>query len=187
MLQIISEDKENQYKIFKYQYIVDQQKFFIEDIEIALKTFYNFFNTNDYTWNYKFYNTFCITSASLLFYNLFSTLKFIIRDFVGDQRPLWVQSWINYHQYNELLDWHNHYWPYHGYICIDPKDSQTVFENYNIKNEIGNIYIGRGYKKHKVICNDNFTKSRITIGFDVLESTLTIPTVNTNQFSLIPI
>jgi hypothetical protein len=46
-------------------------------------------------------------------------------------------------------------------------DSDTVFEQYSIKNEIGNIYVGPGHRKHKVIVNKPYTGERITLGYDV--------------------
>ena len=79
-----------------------------------------------------------------------------------------MQSWLNFHKHDEVLDWHNHTWPYHGYICIEPQETTTVFEEYEIKNEIGNIYFGSGFKPHKVRNDTQFDGIRMTIGFDVL-------------------
>ena len=78
-----------------------------------------------------------------------------------------MQCWLNYHTPDKVLDWHTHEWNYHGYISIDPKDTKTVFDGYEIDNEIGNIYIGPGYRYHKVVTKDNFYEPRITLGFDV--------------------
>ena len=78
-----------------------------------------------------------------------------------------MQSWLNYHYPNEVLGWHNHFWDYHGYICIEPKKTTTVFENYQIENEVGHIYIGPGNREHMVVVNEDFKEPRITLGFDV--------------------
>jgi hypothetical protein len=94
-----------------------------------------------------------------------------------------MQSWINYHMPQEVLDWHDHAWPFHGYVSIDPKESKTVFEEYKIHNKIGNIYIGPGSRKHKVEVLERFYSPRITLGFDVLDT----PSAPTGQFSLLPI
>ena len=42
-----------------------------------------------------------------------------------------------------------------------------MFEDYEVKNEVGNIYIGKGFKKHYVKVEEKFDTPRITIGFDV--------------------
>ena len=45
-----------------------------------------------------------------------------------------------------------------------------MFEDFSISNEIGNIYIGHGYLKHKVEC-DQVNSPRITLGFDITDQT----------------
>jgi len=183
MLALLSEDKELNYKVYRSPAIVDHQSLFIKELEFALSILQKEFPGRDTTWNYRFYNTFCITSSSSLFYDLFSDLKVIIREYAGHDRPLWVQSWINYHWPHQLLDWHNHLWTYHGYISIDPKESSTIFDQYTIDNQVGNIYIGPGRRRHRVECSQEFATPRITLGFDVTDR----PGVIKGQFSLIPI
>ena len=95
-------------------------------------------------------------------------IEFLLKYF-NDGNRYWFQSWLNFHSKDDVLDWHNHKWPYHGYICIDPKNSRTIFENYSIKNEIGNIYLGRGHRKHKVEVLEDYDDFRITIGFDICD------------------
>ena len=68
----------------------------------------------------------------------------------------------------DVLPWHDHAWPIHGYISIRPFNTTTVFEDFEIQNEVGNVYIGPGYMKHKVVVNEPFTTPRLTIGFDLL-------------------
>jgi hypothetical protein len=97
--------------------------------------------------------------------------KYSERDkkYSNTKKELWYQSWLNFHKVNEVLDWHNH--PeclFHGYISIDPKETETEFESYKIKNEIGNVYIGNGQLKHKVNVLKPFEGYRITIAFDVI-------------------
>ena len=84
---------------------------------------------------------------------------------------------------DQVLKWHNHSWPCHGYISIDPKMTKTVFEGYEITNEVGNIYIGAGNRQHCVEVLEPFTAPRITIGFDVTD----VPNIPGGIFSLIPI
>ena len=83
---------------------------------------------------------------------------------------MWLQSWLNIHDEQQLLTWHNHGDSlFHGYISIDPKNTETVFKDYTIKNKIGNVYIGPSASYHKVVCKKNFNDKRITIAFDVID------------------
>ena len=60
---------------------------------------------------------------------------------MGDDRPLWIQSWLNYHKGKEVekeLPMHSHKENYHGYISISPQDTSTIFRNgLKIDNKIG--------------------------------------------------
>ena len=97
---------------------------------------------------------------------------------MGDDRPLWIQSWLNYHKGKEVekeLPMHSHKENYHGYISILPQDTSTIFKNgLKIDNKIGQIYIGPGdnkndndYWDHYVKINKPYEGIRITIGFDI--------------------
>ena len=122
----------------------------------------------------------------MLFYKLFKELNSYIRDFVGHSNPLWMHSWLNYHETPKKLSkilgkeqgYHGHASKYHGYISIDPQDTTTIFKNkLQINNKIGQIYIGPGNFllkdnfdfDHCVIENSPITKPRITIGFNFHE------------------
>ena len=83
---------------------------------------------------------------------------------------------------DEVLKWHNHEWDYHGYISVRPHNTVTVFEDREIKNEIGNVYIGPGNRYHEVKVIEEYDTPRITIGFDL---TLT-PTTASANIGLIP-
>ena len=118
--------------------------------------------------NYYEYNIFSLTATSMHFYYMLKELVNVIKmynDFKDE--PLWFQSWTNVHKQSEVLDWHNHNWDIHGYICIDPKDSITKFLNYEIHNKIGCIYIGPCDRQHKVVVSSDYSDKRVTIGFDV--------------------
>lgn len=168
---------------FKSQNIIDNQEYFIEDCNRVFDYFKSVFPNGDSTWSYSMYNIFCATSPSPIFYNLFKELNGYIREYVGHDDPLWMQAWLNYHMPDQVLDWHGHDWPHHGYICIDPKDTKTVFEDFEVENEIGLIYIGPGYKEHKVEVIKSYDTPRITLGFDIH----TEETLPYKQFSLMPI
>jgi hypothetical protein len=162
--------KEINYKLYKSNTIIDNKIELIKNIYKIKDKICNSLNSNETTWTYDKYNFFQVSSPEINCYHLYKELKKIIRDFVNHNRPLWFQSWLNFHMPNEVLDWHNHLWDFHGYISIDSKNTKTIFEDYEIINEEGNIYIGIGNKKHKVEVLKNYDTPRITIGFDVTEN-----------------
>lgn len=166
------------YKLFQSQYLIDNQSSFIEQ---CLKVKNNF-GDKDTTWSYSEYNIFSLTSGSVYFYNLFKELTQIIKNELPNQM-LWMQAWLNVHDQNTVLDWHNHDWDYHGYISIDPKNTTTDFKEYSIENKVGQIYFGPGHRLHKVNVLKAFNDKRITIGYDVTKD----PMMDTGCYGLIPI
>ena len=70
-------------------------------------------------------------------------------------------------------------------FSIDPKNTRTVFEGYDIKNEVGNIYIGPGYRKHKVEVDEHFDQPRITLGYDIETNPKKYP--HAHYWGLIPL
>jgi hypothetical protein len=178
------------YIVHKSQTIIDNQELIIRDLRVAHGYFKQHFPNRDSTWTYNYYNIFATTAPSSIFYELYKELNKVIRDYIGDDRPLWMQSWLNFHMPNEVLEWHDHAWPHHGYISIDPKKTKTVFKEYEIINEVGNIYLGPGNREHKVEILEDFDTPRITLGFDILAAqgraheTAAKPF---EQFSLVPI
>ena len=139
---------------------------------------------------YRFYNLFALTSPSPLFWLLYRDIRTVVRTTLNTDEPLWFQCWMNMHKPDQVLNWHDHKFDYHGYVSIDPKDSITKFHDpntnvrYEIKNEVGNIYFGPGWdRKHKVCVNENYAGNRITLGYDIH----TQPDLPDDQFSLIPL
>ena len=180
---IILNNMEFNYRVYRSDTIVKNYESMLAEIQQGLFIFDQEFVNKDSTWSFKFYNTFSLTAPSLHFHKLLTELKGVIREYAGHDRPLWMQSWINRHMPDQVLDWHDHMWPFHGYISIDPKLSKTVFEDYAINNKIGNIYIGPGNRKHKVEVLETFYTPRITLGFDVTDQA----GPPSGRFSLIPI
>ena len=43
-----------------------------------------------------------------------------------------------------------------------------MFEDFEVDNEVGKLYIGKPYMKHKVVIEEEFDSPRITIAFDVI-------------------
>ena len=164
------------YKLYQSDLIINNHQSIIQACDIAQKYFEAKYNTSDSTWRFMDYNIFNLTSSSLLFWKLFKELNYHIRSYIGDDRPLWLQAWLNYHSYSELeskLGYHHHDSPYHGYISIDPQDTTTIFEGeWEITNRIGQIYIGPSGKDnkeyyHRVENNSFYKNKRITIGFNI--------------------
>lgn len=157
------------YQIHNLKYIQDEFIGFMNDCENAKERFDGWFPNESTTWSYDIYNIFSLTSGSLRFYKLFNDIKRISREYLKTDEPLWLQSWLNYHNVDEVLDWHVHVgYSAHGYVSINPMKTKTIFEHYEIENEIGKLYIGEPYMRHKVEVIENFNRPRITIAFDVL-------------------
>lgn len=155
------------YIIHQSEYIVENLPDIMEDLDIAARILNKLFPNQDTTWLYGQYNIFSITAPSTNFYKIYKELSDVIRSQLGTTQPLWIQAWMNYHREDQLLKWHAHDFDYHGYICIDPKKTKTVFDGYEIENKPGQIYFGPGKRFHKVESLESFTDVRTTIGFDV--------------------
>ena len=135
-------------------------------LDFARFKFNDLYGHEEFTKAYPTYNMFTLTATDSLMYQLFKELQVMVRSVLGEQ-PLWIQCWMNYHTQSEVLDWHNHDWPWHGYITIDPKKTNTVFEDITIENKPAQIYFGEGHKKHKVEVLEPYEGHRITLGYDI--------------------
>lgn len=166
------------YKLFQSSYILNNQKVFVDqclDVRQVLKDI-------DTTKSYYTYNIFSLTAGSIYFYNLYQELRNIIRTELPEG-PLWMQAWVNLHTEDTVLDWHDHLWPFHGYISIDPKNTVTEFESYEIENKIGQVYFGPGNRLHRVRVKEPYSDVRITIGYDVTND----PVMNTGCLGFVPL
>lgn len=165
------------YVLHTIDYIVQNKKEIVKQCDF-IKTLYE----ENLTENYHRYNLFSITSGSVYFHQIYKCFRNFIFDNLPDRR-IWFQSWLNYHKEDEVLDWHTHAWDYHGYISIDPKDTTTEFDEYEIDNKVGQIYFGRGYRNHRVNVKTSYPGPRITIGFDITEDAM----MGTGCFGLFPL
>jgi len=167
----MSDIKKYNYTIKKLSYINENINHFINYANLAHKrfkfSFEKLFENSSSTLLYHKYNMACLTFGSKLYNRMFLDLQKIAREFSNTKEELWFQSWLNFHKQDQVLNWHNHYCQFHGYISIDPKNTETQFENYTIKNEIGNLYIGEP-NKHRVNVLSPYKGNRITIAFDVV-------------------
>lgn len=172
------------YKLYQCNLIKENYNAYVNECNIAFNKIKKEIKSEDTTWNYYKYNLFYTTSTSILFYNLYKELNFYIRDFIGNDQPLWLQCWLNYHKNIKVLSnalgkdngFHGHLSKYHGYISIDPQNTITKFRNgLEIKNKIGQVYIGPGDESigkengwdHLVEVVSPSLKPRITIAFDI--------------------
>ena len=157
------------YKIYELNFIKDDYINFVTDCFNAKKRFDIFFPETSSTWGYSKYNIFSLTSGSERFYKLYHEIRKLSRDYLKTDEPLWMQSWLNFHRMDEVLDWHDHSCcSAHGYVSINPMKTKTVFENFEVDNEIGKMYIGKPYMKHKVEVLEEYSDTRITVAFDIL-------------------
>jgi hypothetical protein len=185
MIKLIEDNTEHGYRIYRSEVIVNYQKEMIDRINTAHSILMNRYGrlNNNSTWLYRTYNIFSLLGSSEHFYELYTDLLDVIKLYVPNDSKIWFQSWLNFHQQNQVLDWHTHEWYVHGYISLDPKKTETIFRNYTIKNELGNIYIGPGGREHKVEVLEPFEGRRITLGYDVTNE----PKEPNDVISLIPI
>jgi hypothetical protein len=169
MFEIIENNEQYNYKLFDNQYIKDNYVDILEETNLICQRFSFKFPETSSTSAYAWYGIQSFTFGLTHYYHILKSLEKTIRSFVNHNKPLWYQCWINIHEPSQLLDWHDHVLcKYHGYLSIDPKKSNTIFENYKIENAIGQLYIGPSNRKHKVVA-DHFLGKRITLGFDVAD------------------
>ena len=158
----------SEYYIHQSQYIIENKTQIFDHLDTAHGVFKKIFSeNNDSTRSYNLYNVFALTAPSTIFYNIYKELGTFVRSKIGDDRPLWIQAWLNYHRPDECLTRHGHEFDWHGYISIDPKSTQTIFDNWTIDNKPGQIYLGPGHAEHEVKVLEPYEGYRTTIGFDV--------------------
>jgi hypothetical protein len=176
----------NDFTLFNFEYIKENQLEIIKELKISQKNLEKY-GVFDSTKAYIYYNIFGVSSPSKHMYTIFKKVRDVVREQIPDQM-IWIQSWLNYHDYNQVLGWHNHSSSWHGYISIEPQDTVTEFENWEIENECGNIYFGPGGHMHRVVNKSNYSGKRITVGFDIiLERNYTGMVLPTENFGAIPL
>lgn len=169
-LTLIEHDEKNDFMVYRSSEIENNVDEFVREVENSRLALRNVFPDIDSTWGYNLYNIFAVSAGYPFFWNLYQDLKFVVREYLQTDKPLWMQSWSNYHYPNDVLDWHVHNgWSCHGYIAITPQKTTTIFDDYEIKNHAGNIYIGSADKAHKVYIDEPFYEPRITLGYDIID------------------
>ena len=123
------------------------------------------------TSTYNSYNAFTLLNDNSEWRKIYEQVVLIVKQFYlesgGTNDTLYLKAWLNYDDEKDVLGWHNHDSLLHGYIGVEPLDTITQFENQNIENQIGRMYIGPGNTLHRVLVNKRMNKKRITLAFDV--------------------
>lgn len=162
------------YIVTDIDYVKKNQAEMLKDIELAYERF-NFaygdmLDGRSATGYHKYYNLMLLTFGSKIFHTFFTELKERILDYMGHPKErLWYMCWLNYDTgENKFFRWHQHYDArVHGFVSIEPQKTVTEFEDFKLKNEVGQMYIGPGNKLHKVNILEPYKKPRISIAFDV--------------------
>lgn len=186
--------KDFQCSIFQVPYIVDNQKEIIEHCSLSVERIKDCIHSwkgtpreeisgRDMTMFYGLYSIYSISAPSQHFYNIYLAVSECVSRYYSihslpSPKQVWMQSWLNFHDYHEVLDKHSHGFQLHGFVSIDPKDTETVFfdstehskEVYKVSNGVGKIYLGPGNRPHYVHNLNHWDGKRITMGFDIIET-----------------
>ena len=106
------------YKIYKSKYIIEHQSEIVEQCHQSKQWYMRLPSRNasgDMTADYFNYNIFSLTAGYYTFYEIYKELTSLVKSELGNKK-MWMQSWLNYHDHDQVLGWHNHDWDYHGYI-----------------------------------------------------------------------
>ena len=125
------------------------------------------------TWKYSEYNFWThAMQEDPLFIKVWEELLEVIKECSPKEaKYAWVQSWLNFDSHDSVesnLHHHAHNCAIHGYVAINPQDTKTVFDEWEIDNEVGNIYCGLGKWMHHVENKGYYSEPRVTIGYDVV-------------------
>lgn len=158
------------YKTYESKVILDNYEMFLQHTDLVYNKITSELNTSETTWTYNKYNVFSFSSTSHLYYDFYKELSNVLRDYIGKDLRIWMEAWLNYHKYEDLksLSWHAHEYLFHGYVCIDPKNTVTQFKGFEIQNKPGQIYIGLGQAgmEHNVKAFEPYEGYRSTLAFD---------------------
>jgi hypothetical protein len=168
----------------KSKTIVENHEDLLRSIYAQADVFEMTYGHRNFSKSYWVYNVFSLVGLDINMYNLFREVRDVVRTVIPDGRPLWIQSWLNMQSQDQVLDWHIHATKWHGYISIDPKNTETVFETFKIKNEIGNIYFDTTKEAHKVNVIEPYPDFRITFGFDVTDEIKDYSDITDNRTNL---
>ena len=163
--------------LYKSNTVVENHKEFVNLCHTVHRKFKDFNKDLDSTSSYNSYNFFTASDFHPLSYNLLKDIKVSIKDYIGEDKPIFIRAWLSFHMPSEVLDWHQHEIECHGYVSIEPKFTETLFKDkmsteedcdYKVINEIGKIYIGPGRRWHSVFVKKSYLQPRITIAFDIV-------------------
>lgn len=182
MITLIENCTEHGYRIYNSSVIVDHHKDLLSTASVVHQRCLENLNVDNSTSAYNRYNAFSMFGCDPHYYDLYRDFVSVVKDFVPVTDRVWFESWINWWTPKDNLGWHDHQFLYHGYISIDPKSTVTQFRDYTVENKIGNIYIGPGFREHRVLVDKHYQGPRLTLGFDI-----NVTPVVTNNLSFLPI
>jgi hypothetical protein len=187
-IEILENNQEFGYMLFKSNYIAGNLDEILQHTDVLAKTLQQKLQSasSNVTWLYKEYNVFAYASGSSAYFSIYRDLIKCIEVFCDEHQVpthnLWMRNWLNFHDYNEVLELHGHDVMHHGYVSIEPQSTETIFvdghgiEQYKIINKPGQIYLGPGRRNHYVKNLQPYSNKRITLGLD-LENTI-VPGIN---------
>ena len=112
------------------------------------------------------------------FHNLYHEICKVFDVVCNKDENYYIQCWLNYYTYNQYIDWHKHFEPesqtWHGFICVDCKDSKTSYKlpsgkEIDIPSIDGNMVISKSDGDiHRTYPWPYKDSPRITIAFDIV-------------------
>ena len=111
------------------------------------------------------YNLFELSSSSDIFYDLCKEITYVIKDYLEHSPKVWMTSSINYYQQDENIEPVFHSYDFCGYICLEPRGTITKFDDWEIENKPGLIYIGPGNTTSETIITSPYDGYRGFIEF----------------------
>lgn len=184
------------YRLYHSTYVVNHRVELMKECEYLnnkLNSLYPYLpeKGREYTWEYANTNAFSLCTLSIPFYRVYQQITSSIRDWVQDDRPLWMHCWLNYNTYESILNWHDHddHNLLHGYISIEPKNTITEFKHFTVENKTGTLYLGLPGKEmiHRVVANEKFEGYRATLAFNVMDKLPSLQDRDKLSISLMPI
>lgn len=138
---------------------------------------------------YKEYNLLLLVRTS--FHELYHRIKECFDHLPIEKEPHYIQCWLNiynsiYPNANWHAHWHSQFRAWHGFYCVSiPEPSGTFYKIPSLEDELyipsveGKIVIGKSDGDlHRSTPNKNHEIPRITVAFDILPCSSSLPFAN---------
>lgn len=168
---------------YNSSFVTNNKKYILSDLKKVVEEYTEKYKVENMTWDYQNYNIFnlCIFSDHIRhLQKLIHQYIFLYFDEMKiENQGFTIQAWVNYHtKDSQILPMHTHLIPFHGFVCLEGLNSETIFSSwdrkdiFSVKNESGNIYLNASnlYTLHRVEMNSTepFTTPRVSIAFDFM-------------------